>query len=65
MEENHTCTMRQKGPKLCKRKTPYQDGATGDALWNGNCSTDKETRTEDGRDGNDDAAICPGRNMKE
>ena len=59
VEKNHRYTMQQKGPKLGKKKTPYCDGATGDALWNGDGSTDEET-TEDGRDGNEDAAICPG-----
>ena len=64
VEEICGCTMRQKGPKLDKRKTPYHDGATGHALWNGNDSTDKETRTEDGKDGNKNAAICQGDNTK-
>ena len=56
--------MRQKGPKLGKRKTPYNNGAIGDALRNKNGSTHKETRMENERKENKDAVICPGSNTK-
>ena len=65
VEENYRYNMRQKGPKLGKRKNPHHDGATGDALWSGNGSADKETRTEDVKDGNDYTAICTKGNTKD
>ena len=42
MQENHKRTMRQNGSELGERETSYYDDTNGDALWNGNGSSNEE-----------------------